>query len=455
MNAGFGLSFVLMMLLGQGPNELLDLLPSKDYWQHQGVEMTAENVLADLTAADANTPAQGGQADVRRLMAIRTLGELRCKEALPALRKLADSKELFVADYAGRAIAAIEGRDAPRPGVSAAERLQDVELLPAGCGLVAQYALAPGAGPIDLAKVLAAMGPMAGPAPQEGGLDQLVKPLTEFAGMVGNLRVDAVTIGVAGEIDSDKGFVVVVARGLYDAKRAAAALKETLDGRDAERTQTIGGLEVFYPDREFGLIFASNQRLVLVSGPKRELMPVEQVVAAVKAGKGTLREDKELAKLIDAADKTGRLWMAVRMGETYRKAHPMLEPFVSAALVTKETKDAVEFSLLAQGDDADKVAAAVAQFNGELAKSVKGIKQAADKMPPLQPMAEFIESIQASQSGKAVTITAKFAGKGSAVAMLMPLMFFCERAAPATDTVRAEAVEQDAPPPPKAAPERR
>ena len=43
-------------------------------------------------------------------VALRTLGELKDNSALPALQKNLDSKEAFVAEYAQRAIAQIEGK---------------------------------------------------------------------------------------------------------------------------------------------------------------------------------------------------------------------------------------------------------------------------------------------------------------------------------------------------------
>jgi hypothetical protein len=97
---------MMLVLLAGGGNDLLDYLPAKHYWQAKSVTVTTENLLAELKA----DPKDKATA-VRRLMAIRTLGEQKDPNALPALKKLLGSKELFEDEYARRAVAAIEGRN--------------------------------------------------------------------------------------------------------------------------------------------------------------------------------------------------------------------------------------------------------------------------------------------------------------------------------------------------------
>ena len=434
--AMMSMSLVMMLMVGQGPNELLDLVSTKDYWRLESVELTAENMLAQLK------PEPGAQnADIRRLMAIRALGELRSKAALPVLGKLTGSKELFVAEYAQRAVAAIGGKTLKGTGVPLARRMKDMNLLPAGTGMVIQYATAPGTGPVDIPKLIAQMGPMGESMLQEGGSDQITKPLVEVAGMIGNVRVDSVTIGLAGDMGNKKGYVVVVARGLYDAKRAAAALKKLMTDQNQQRIDKVAGLDVYRPDDEVALILASNELLVFTAGPQADQLPIEALAKAVKAGKGTLRDNKELAAIIDAADKSGRIWAAAQMTEVYRKAAPLFEPFHAAALSTKELKDSTQFTLLAQGKDADKVAAAVAQLHDELAKAGKQMDETTAQMPMLKPMAEFVKSIQVKQSAANVTITAKLTGKGSMGMLMAPMMMFNLRASPAPPMAEDGAVE--------------
>jgi len=196
MAMGFGMMEMLMLLLSGGGwgNDLLDYLPTSAYWRAKGVEVSVERMTAELAVAEPADLAQlirdlgadrhatreaasaklralgpvaipalkkaaesddpevrtrakelleglsgGAQANaIRRLMAIRTLGELKKPEALAALRPLLEAKEPFVADYAARAIATIEGRAHERAAASREMLWRDLCLLPANCGIVAQ-----------------------------------------------------------------------------------------------------------------------------------------------------------------------------------------------------------------------------------------------------------------------------------------------------------------------------
>src|SRR5215210_4127102 len=165
--SSISLLFLLSSLMGTG-TDLLDYLPSEDYWKAKGVTaVTAQALLKELEApkpgadisklaadldspdfkvrdaaaakvramgpgvipqlremAKSDNPELAGRArllineiggaakatQIRRLMAIRTLGEKKMKEGLPRIAELVRSDEPFVADYALAALAAIEGR---------------------------------------------------------------------------------------------------------------------------------------------------------------------------------------------------------------------------------------------------------------------------------------------------------------------------------------------------------
>ena len=81
------------------------------------------------------------QKGSRRLIAIRTLGELKQRHALPLLQSLAKSQLPFEAHYASRAIATIEGKTFQRPTIDPKLLQQDVSQLPFDCGLVGQIRL--------------------------------------------------------------------------------------------------------------------------------------------------------------------------------------------------------------------------------------------------------------------------------------------------------------------------
>src|SRR6185436_2471792 len=167
MAGSFSMIFFLFTLIsGGGGNHLLDYASTKAYWQSKGVAVSVQTMSAELKTSDAEditqlvaqlaspdgnvragaskkivqlgeavlpqlekaaeTPdaevaasvktliadisAASKKNAVRRLMAIRTLGELKKPEGLAALRPLLNAKQMFVAEYAARSIAQIEGK---------------------------------------------------------------------------------------------------------------------------------------------------------------------------------------------------------------------------------------------------------------------------------------------------------------------------------------------------------
>ena len=470
-------SMMLMMALmgGGGANDLTDFIDTNSYWALQSVEVTLPAMKAQLASADASAAAAlckdligddeaksnvaaakiksigmaamphlekaAGDAQgkpekaarvqnligqlytnvqgpaVRRLMAIRTLGELKKRDALATLQPLLKSKILFESEYARAAIAAIEGKEFKRPGLPAKERMKDVWLLPAGCGVVGQVTIPPGK-PIDIAKVIKTMGPMGGGGqkPQDM-LPQLTSMIVMAAGQVGNVRIDAVTIGVADDVGNRSGFVVVIVRGLYDTK----ALKQMLLQAARSNTETIDGTEVFKPDNEFAIFLPSSDRLVLVAGPRKAQTPVAEMIAAVKAGKGALAADSDIGKLVKTVDTTSPIWAAAKMSETYRK-ESLFAPFDTMTMTSKIAKGVQSFKVIAIGTDAEKVAQAVKEFDGHMAEGRRETARTAERMPAIKPMADFIASIKAKADGTEVTVTASMKGNSALMGMFMPMM---------------------------------
>jgi len=468
---------ILMLLGGDGPNELLDLFPTKAYWESESVEISPETMLAEikeppkeadasalikdlgaekfqvreaahkkilamgpavlpqitplLKSADPEVVARAQQivqslsggaerTAVRRLMAIRTLGELKYAKALPVLKGLTKSKELFVADYARRAVAAIEGGTYSPPSLSPQQRMADVWMLPKGCGVVAQCTMS-GATKFDLEQFMQGMAPLTGSRDPQEIVKQMLRGLLSIIYKIGNVRVDSVTLGVADDIGGHKtGYVVLIVRGLYDADKAKAALAESMAPRG--QVKKIGQLEVHCPDDEVAMIFASNHQFVLMAGPEEENLPLADVARAVRSGKGTLEDNKELAGLIRAVDRSGPIWAAAKMSPAYREALTILAPFQAMTFSTAKAKDGLLLTLNAQGEDEEKVNAAVAEFKARLKEAMEQAKGAAENMPAVKPAIELLQGIQVSQDAANVRITAPLRTKGAAGMMMAPLL---------------------------------
>src|SRR6185436_6368457 len=72
------------------------------------------------------------------LIALRTLGEIGNPAAVAVIQPYLQSNEMFVADYARRAIAMLEGHPATRPSVTLEKRVAALVVLPPNCATVAQ-----------------------------------------------------------------------------------------------------------------------------------------------------------------------------------------------------------------------------------------------------------------------------------------------------------------------------
>jgi len=491
MAFGF-MEMLLVLLAGGGGNDLLDYLPTDAYWKAKGVEITVERMTAELVtgepadaealvrhlgaddfavreaatvklrqlgpaavpalkrAAESDDPevkmrarkllqaaqAAGGEGKaVRRLMALRALGELGKPEALPALRRLVAAKEPFVADYARQAAAAIEGKPYQRPGATREQLWQDVCLLPAGCAVVAQVTMA-GGGPVDFAQALEQVkGKIPGGQDPQMMLGQLAQMLTMAAERVGNVRVLAVTLGVSGDIGDQGGFVVVVARGLYDPKAVGATLQQAGGSEPVE----VGGLATYSPDDNVALIPCSPERFILVAGPRREGLPLQEVAQAVKAGRTELALDPAMKQLIQEADASAPMWAVVRMSEQYRTVG-LFAPFDTVTATGKQEGEAMALTAIARGTNEEAVKGAVAEFQAGLQKARQEIGQAVAQMPAAKPMADVVNSVQVERKGATVTLTATLKGEGAV--MLMPAMMFMgvARSAPAPAVMEAQPV---------------
>jgi hypothetical protein len=412
---------ILMMLIGSGANDLLDVLHTDSYWKAKQVNVSVEQLITDATApkpaadavAAADAPAH--VASVRRLMAIRTLGERKEAQATAPLQSLLDSKEPFVADYAKAALAAIQGQPAGRAAAVAEARMADVWLLPSQIDLVGQA--------IPTGKALSG-GDLFGEVPLPPGtnkaelLEKMTTELLPVVEAVGNVRLAALTIGFYANAPNEPGYAVIVARGQYDAKAAAAAL-----GQHRVPTTTIDGVEVFQPDKSVAVILASDTRAVLVTGDVNGKLPLEEVVASIKKDSGSLHDNAEMAKLIGQVDTTQPIWAVLKMTDGLRQVMPPLAAFDMAKLVLSQKDDVLSLSLQAEGSDAEKVKTAVDEANAHLQDGITQLRQAVQNFPAAKPLLEAMESVKLSSEGGKATATGTMKGLAS-----LPLMLFGVRA---------------------------
>jgi hypothetical protein len=464
-----------------GGNDLLDYVQTEAYWKIRGVTVTAETMQAELTpltagqvkalvgdltgddkakgaaaatklssvgitllpqlekaaaAAQGNPEkaaaiqrligrvlASGQGGAVRRLMAIRAIGELKARPALGVLKGLLKPKTLFEADYAAAAIAAIEGKAYKRPGPSAKVLAADVLRLPAGCGIAGQFRMTPGA-PVDVAKLVKGLGPLPGGMKSGDLISPSTRMLLSAAEVVGNIRFDSVTLGVAGDAGSRTGFGVFIVRGKYNAK----AISALIGAQRRAKSQRVNGIEVLRPGGgPPTLMMPDNDMLVLCLGPPRGALPLAEVTAMIKTGVGGLKGDSELGKLIATVDKSGPLWAAATITENYAKnGGPMFAAFKTITLTSKAVKDGQTVTVTGKGSDAEAVAAAVKVFKGHIAEGKTELGREVQRGGPRsgmsKPMLAFLKSMKAQADGASATVTARLTG--SPLMTIAPMLIF-------------------------------
>lgn len=465
---GGSLILLLAFLAGGGGSDLVDYISPQQYWADKQVRVTVEamanelkpvakadvsKLLDDLASPDAQAREDAankiaavgmGALDqlrqasespipqvaasarglinriesanrapaLRKLMAIRELGELKDKQAIPALRPLLESRERFVADYAAEAIDRIDGKPFHRS--HPADLRQDVYLLPEGCRAVVQVMGPPG-GPVNVADEIKRMPAMPGtdPAAMTQGIQSMLVSAVEQAG---NFRLDGLSAGVAGDVGPNSGYVVVVARGTYDSRGVAEWLH-----KQQVPSNHVGGVEIFQPPgAEMLVCFPDDHHAALIGSPQGAALPTEEVVAAIKAGQGKLKNVAEMKQLIDAAPANQPIWGVARITPAYAQA-PVFAPFDSIDLGSKRVNGQIALTVTAKGKNADKAHDAAVMVENGAAQAAAEARQMVQFMPSLKPVADAMANVKCQSQGGNATLTATMPGMQSGL-FLLPMM---------------------------------
>lgn len=468
--AGMSMFSLLFALLSGGANDLLDFVSTDAYWQAKGTVVTVDQLTGELktpAAADvsefikamgsgnfqareeatkkiiavgpAAIPALEKASDdpdaeianrarslvqqiklnqkaggVRKLMAIRTLGEQKKAEGLPVLKTLLDSKEMFVAEYAARAIALIEGKPAPARPVARDEIKSDLSLLPAKCGIIGQSLFASDR-VVLFNEIMKSIPPQPG-EDRKAMLETMTKTLIEIADQIGNVRLESFTIGVSDVIGPNDGFTVVIAHGQYDSAAVAGYVRKMIPN-----TENIEGYDVFADDRA-AFVFISDHRAIAFTGAGKDKLPIKGVLAATRAktpAANPLLTGADFAPFISKLDDKTRAWAVCKVSDSYRQA-PVIQTFDTLTLLTTQDKDGVSIKVAGQGKDAAAVKSAVDQVNSGLNEARNELPKMAQQIPMLKPVNDFVQAVKCDADGKTAALTGTFQGDP---AMLMALPF--------------------------------
>jgi hypothetical protein len=388
---------------------------------------------------------------VRKLMAIRTLGEQKKAEALPALKALLDSKEMFVADYAARAVALIEGKPVPARALAREEIKSDLSVLPEKCGIIGQS--------LFTSDKVIAFKDLLKTFPQQPGEDpkamveMMAKHIIEVADQIGNVRLEAVSFGVAETVGPQDGFAVAVVHGQYDAQAVAVYVRKQIPN-----TETVEGFEVFAPDEHIAFAFLSDHRAIAMTGASKEKLPIKEVLAnsrakARPAGHPLLAGADFAPFAAKITDKT-RAWAVCKVSDSYRQA-PVIQPFDTLTLLTTQVKEGVSIQLDGQGKDAAGVKDAVNQVNSGLNEARNELPKMVQQIPMLKPVNDFVQGIKCDADGKTATLTGTFPGDPMTLLGLPFMMMGGQMQGGAAAPAAPPAVIEDKTEPDKKAPEQK
>lgn len=477
----FSIFSLLFALLSGGANDLLDFVSSDAYWKAKGVAVSMEQLTAELKSqagadvselikklgsgdyaqredAARKIVAQGPAAlpglekaaddpdaeisnrvknlmqqiqlnskasGVRRLMAIRTLGEMKKAEALPILKPLLTSKEMFVADYAARAIAQIEGKPIPARAATAAALKADLSVLPADCAVVGQLSLA-SAMIASLDEALKSVPPQPG-EDRKAMIEQMNTHLIGVADQIGNVRIESLTFGLSDTVGPNDGYAAVILHGQYDAAAVSAFIK-TL----GMPVGTVAGTTVLTPDQHQAAAFPANDRALFVTGAAQEKLPVKQILEAIGAmgAKETaphpVMAQKEFAPFLASLNDGVRIWAVCKVSDSYRAA-PVIQAFDTITLLGQQGGDKMTLRIAGTGKDAAAIKSAVDEVNQGLNQAKTGIQQVSQQMPALKPMVEFVQSMECVADDKNATLTGAVSGDAGNL-FAVPLMLLGVRA---------------------------
>lgn len=429
-----GLLSLILLLGGSSSGDLLDYAPTEDYWKAQGEQEVSIDAMASvLIKKDAS--------DSDRLMAIRTLGELgkaqgADKDAvLKVLKPLVESKEPFVGSYARRSIAWVKGEDPDPPVVLTQEQLDaDLAMLLPSSNIVGSLRIDHADEPPGIDTLLGDVPNVPG-GPQPNQIRQeMLGMIMQAAGMIGNARVDSVSIGAT--LENENFYAVVVARGRYDRDAAKAALTKEVANKRDWNVYTADDIHVFAKMGEWeqaAMLMPSDEHFVLLiagAGRQEMVLPVQQVLKQLNKKPAKAEFDKVVsAQMAEIDRKKADGWLALRVSPyMQQEMFEVFGPFESGRLTAKHNdKGTMDLGWQLDGSDAGAVAKAVAFMEQGVADGLAETNQQLAQEPAMKPMAEpmikMMRSIKLKADGESMTGSLNLpTGMGQSTMFLM-MMF--------------------------------
>lgn len=346
-------------------------------------------------------------SSIRRLMAIRTLGELKDPRSLEILKPLLDSKDMFEADYARRAIAMIEGKSFDVPPASDAQRAYDLNLLPGQLDMVMQ--IAPrfdGRLTIDTA-----VDQIPGDAQQKDKMrEEAVGKIIQTLETTGNMRLDAVTWGFYAAPPGVPGNNIIIARGQFD----SAALSEFF-AKLSPTSEKVGSASVFHFNADMAVLVTADNHVILLNREPGGDLGLDNITVALAKGSGHFSDNPDLPKLLKTVDLHAPLWGAAKLSPGLKQVAGPFEIFDTSTLWATQSLDdnkqvSTEFHLNGESPDANGLKLAVERTQAQLQQEIERGRQQEKLLPVIKPLVDFEQSIKLESSNGKVTASGQLSG---------------------------------------------
>ena len=427
------LIFLGLMLSPEASNELLDYIPTDAYWQAKGVRVETDAVLAELRALGGEE--LDAPAGVRRLMAIRALGELRGQAAVETLRGLRNSKGAFVREYAEVALAKVRGgqvqatpsaatQPTTRPAAVADASRDDLAVLPSGVDVIVQLRLE-GRGPVDLDRLFIdtptirrVLNLKAGDGEAPDPAAHIAREAVDLAERIGNARVDGITIGMSGFLD----YGGVVLHGRFDRDAIAADMRRTAGTKEAVRGEMLvfqrfsGGTAFVLPREERVIHYFSHPDF----RPGDKPHPVDEALRLLTqdhdGDPARPERSTRMVALLDTVDRTGPIWAVADNAASFGQGST-LTGLQTLMVETRPTDGGgFRYTLTGEGDDETRVAMTAQSVQESLDPALKRLRERLEMAKPeeepettamLQTAIDLLETIQVRAEGHAATLSGK------------------------------------------------
>lgn len=436
---GIAEMMIVLLLGGGGGNmgDMLDFAKTDLYWQQR------EQRVVDLDAMSA-VLANADSIPADKLMAIRALGELaKAGEAdkaavIKVLTPLTESKEPFVGQYAKRSIAWAKGEDpAARPEPTAKQMNGDLALLPHTSQIVGQMKINNGPGPVDLLALLPKMPEGEGPDMREM-IQELNGAIVQAAQMIGNARVDSVSIGATfiGDLDGDEGYAMVVVRGQYD----RVAVQETFEMMAKEEGSdlnfySIDGIEVIANKErwsQFVVMMPSDNLFILMfgeMGDRPNAFPIDETADLIKNGDGQLAFGARITQQLKQIDRDkANVYVAFDFNAPIFEDSDLVAftgPFDAGRIVGMRSDEGLAVTWAGDGNDAAGVARVAAELNGYIIEGRAEIRKEMLRNPEMkqfmEPIVKIMDSLHVEAEGKTMTGGVQLPAN---IGTLMPALLF-------------------------------